>query len=107
MWPGALTDPGPGKPGTPFPMADVLHSKAWRTLRSVAGFTQQRTMFQPIGGMDRIAAGFAAKVGHMIQYGAVVERIGQDGGGVEVAWVDAAGPPGTNRAHNRVCTKPR
>lgn len=106
LWPGALTEPGPGKPSTPFPMADVLHSRAWRTLRSVAGFTQQRTMFQPVGGMDRIAAGFAGKVGHMIQYGTVVERIGQDDGGVEVAWFDAAGQRGTTKADYCVCTIP-
>ena len=106
LWPGALTDPGPGKSSTPFPMADVLHSKAWRTLRSVAGFTQQRTMFQPVGGMDRIASGFAARVGHMIQYGTVVERIGQDNVGVEVSWVDAAGQRGTTKADYCVCTIP-
>ena len=105
-WPGALTDPGPGKPGTPFAMADILHSRAWRTLRSVAGFTQQRTMFQPVGGMDRIAQGFAHAVGHMIQYSTVVERIGQDDGGVEVAWVDGAGQRGTTRADYCVCTIP-
>jgi len=106
IWPGALTDPGPGKPGTPFAMADILHSRAWRTLRSVAGFTQQRTMFQPVGGMDRIAQGFAHAVGHMIQYSTMVERIGQDDGGVEVAWVDGAGQRGTTRADYCVCTIP-
>jgi len=59
VWPGALTDPGPGKPSTPFALTDILHSRTWRTLRSVAGFSQQRTMFQPVGGMDSIAQGFA------------------------------------------------
>ena len=106
VWPGALTDPGPGKPSAPMAMTDILHSKAWRTLRSVTSFSQQRTMFQPVGGMDRIAQGFAGKVGHMIRTSTVVERIGQDGGGVEVAWVDGAGQRGTTRADYCVCTIP-
>ncbi len=106
VWPGALTDPGPGKPSTPFAMTDILHSNTWRTLRSVTNFTQQRTMFQPVGGMDRIAQGFADKVGHMIRYSTTVERIGQDGDGVEVAWVDGAGQRGTTKADYCICTIP-
>ncbi len=106
VWPGAMTTPGAGRRGTPHAMLDILHSKAWRTLRSVTSFSQQRTMFQPVGGMDRIARGFEAKVGHMIRFGVVVERIGQDADGVEVAWVDDAGQRGTTQADYCICTIP-
>ena len=106
VWPGALTDPGPGKPSKPHALPDMLHSNAWRVLRSVTTWTQQRTMFQPIGGMDRIAHGFAAKVGHMIRYDTVVERIGQDERGVDIAWVDASGQRGATAADFCVCTIP-
>ena len=106
VWPGAMTVPGPGKRGVPHGMLDLLHSKAWRTLRSVTSFSQQRTMFQPVGGMDRIARGFEAKVGGMIRYGVEVERIGQDADGVEVAWTDAQGQRGTAKADYCICTIP-
>ena len=106
VWPGAMIEPGPGKKGTPHSLPDMLHSKAWRVLRSVTAFSQQRTMFQPVGGMDRIAAGFAAKVGPMIQYGTVVERIRQDDKGVEIGWVDDAGQRGTTTADYCICTIP-
>ena len=106
VWPGAMTVPGPGRRSTPHGMPDLLHSKTWRTLRSVAGFSQQRTMFQPVGGMDRIARGFEAHVGHLIRYGVTVERIGQDANGVEVAWTDAGGQRGTTTADYCICTIP-
>jgi len=57
VWPGALTDPGPGKPGTPFALTDILHSRAWRTLRSVAAFTQQRRRGPAYGLPGAVRAG--------------------------------------------------
>ncbi|MFN3520748.1 MAG: flavin monoamine oxidase family protein [Phenylobacterium sp.] len=104
--PGAGTDPGPGKESTPFAMTDVLHSNAWRTLSSVAGYEQQRTMFQPIGGMDQIPKAFEKRVGQMIKYSSLVKQIRQDGSGVSVTYTDGTGKTSTLQADYCICTIP-
>ncbi|HTI67949.1 MAG TPA: flavin monoamine oxidase family protein [Caulobacteraceae bacterium] len=104
--PGAGVDPGPGKASTPHSLADILHSNTWRTLGSVANFEQQRTMFQPVGGMDRIPAGFVRNLGPVIRYSAKVEKISQDPGKVEVAYVDGKGQRTTVTGDYVLCTIP-
>jgi monoamine oxidase len=104
--PGAGTDPGPGKPSTPYSMVDVLHSGAWRTLASVSQFEQQRTMFQPVGGMDQIAKAMESRVQPAIRYSTVVEKINQGPGGVEVFIVGANGQKSSIKADYCVCTIP-
>lgn len=104
--PGAGVDPGPGKELEPFTFKDVLDSKAWRVLTSVTGYEQQRTMLQPIGGMDQIAKGFEKRVGSMIRYSTVVQKIKQNGKGVKVAYKDAFGATGEIEADYCVCTIP-
>jgi len=82
----------PGKEAAPYGMLDVLHSGAWRTLGSVAGFEQQRTMFQPVGGMDRIPAALARNIKPgIIRYSCKVEKVAQDADKVEVFYVDGQG----------------
>ena len=104
--PGAGLDPGPGKPSTPFALTDVLRSKTWETLKSVSDFDQQRTMFQPAGGMDRLPAAFARQMQPIIRLEHVVEKISQDPGRVVVAYVDAAGQRGTVAADYCICAIP-
>ncbi len=104
--PGALLDPGPGKPSTPNSFTDVLHSGAWRTLASVSSWEQQRAMFQPVGGMDRIAKGFEAAVGRLILYSTQVKSLRQNAKGVEIAFVDGDGKGGTLKADYCICTIP-
>ena len=104
--PGAGVDPGPGKPSTPYSLSDVLHSKAWRVLSSVSGYEQQRTMLQPIGGMDQIAKGFEKRVGTMIRYSCVVDKIKQGPKGVGVTYTDKFGEQDTITADYCVCTIP-
>lgn len=104
--PGAGTDPGPGKPSTPFSMVDVLHSGAWRTLASVSQFDQQKTMFQPSGGMDQIAKAMEKSVAQAIHYNTVVERVKQSPGGVEVFVTDASGAKSSIKGDYIVCTIP-
>jgi monoamine oxidase len=105
--PGAGLDPGPGKASTPYALSDILHSKTWATIKSVSDFDQQRTMFQPFGGMDRLPVGFAAhlKPG-LIRTSHVVEKISQAPGGVEVAYVDGAGARGVVKGDFCLCTIP-
>ncbi|MDB5423825.1 MAG: monoamine oxidase [Phenylobacterium sp.] len=104
--PGAGVDPGPGKASTPFSMTDVLNSGAWRVLSSVASYDQQRTMFQPSGGMDQIAKAMERKVAPAIRYSTVVEKVAQNAAGVEVFVVDAAGKKSSIKGDYVVCTIP-
>ena len=106
VFPGAGVDPGPGKESVPYSLSDVLHSKAWSTLGSVTQFEQQRTMFQPIGGMDQIAKAFERQVGAMIRYSSPVEQIRQTASGVTVAYRDSAGQRGEIAADYCLCTIP-
>ena len=104
--PGAGVDPGPGKLTTPYSMTDVLHSKTWSVLTSVAGYEQQRTMFQPVGGMDQIAKAFEKQVGHLIRYSSVVQKIKQSDAGVEVTYTDSDGKPAVVKGDYCICTIP-
>lgn len=104
--PGAGMHPGPGRESKPHAMADVLNNGGWRTLSSVASFEQQRTMFQPLGGMDRTPAAFVRNLKIPIRYSTKVEKIMQDANKVEVAYVDKAGKRGVITADYCVCTLP-
>ncbi|MBW8816583.1 MAG: flavin monoamine oxidase family protein [Caulobacterales bacterium] len=105
--PGAGVDPGPGKESPPYPFADVLNSRAWYVLQSVAGWDQQRTMFEPIGGMDQIPKGFVKNLPpEIITYNALVERIQQTAKGVKVSYTDAAGKKAEAGADYLICTIP-
>jgi monoamine oxidase len=59
----------------------------WLMLHWGHGLDQQATMFQPVGGMDRIVQAFETRVGHLIRYNSVVEEISnQSEGGVRIAY---------------------
>jgi monoamine oxidase len=96
----------PGVPSKPFPFRDILHSRTWETLRSVSDFDQQRTMFEPIGGMDRLPYAFARELGPIIRLEHVVEKISQSPTKVEVAYTDAKGHRGVVTADYCVCCIP-
>ena len=51
----------------------------------------QPTMFQPIGGMDRIPMAFAQRLDSVIRYGAAVTRIRQSDAGVTVTYRSNSG----------------
>jgi monoamine oxidase len=104
--PGAGLDPGPGRPSTPYALTDILSSNTWKTLTSVAEYDQQRTMFQPVGGMDQIAKAFERQVRPMIRYSTVVERIAQSPAGVEVFFEDAQAKKGSVTADYCLCAIP-
>ena len=104
--PGAGVDPGPGKELPPFAFHDVLQSQAWRALTSVAEWDQQRTMLQPVGGMDMIAQGFGRAAGRFVRHGTTVKKVEQSPTGVTVSYVDKAGKPGVIEADYCICTIP-
>jgi monoamine oxidase len=104
--PGAGVNPGPGKELPPYAFKDVLDSGAWKVLSSVTGFEQQRTMLQPVGGMDQIAKAFEKQVAPMIRYSTVVEKIKQSPSGVTVSFKGSDGKKGEVTADYCLCTIP-
>lgn len=103
---GAGTDPGPGRLSQPYALADLLHSRTWQALEPFGAHEQQITMMQPVGGMDHIARGFAAKLGRMIRYDTEVQKVVQDGSGVEVFFTGKDGKAGSLKADYCICTIP-
>jgi monoamine oxidase len=104
--PGAGLKPGPGVESKPHKLTDILHSNTWRTVRSVAGFEQQRTMFQPVGGMDQLPAGFMRNLKPKVMLEHVVDKISQTPDSVTVSYTTGKGQKGTMTADYIVCTIP-
>ena len=104
--PGAGIDPGPGIPSDPLEFHDLLGSKLGKLYSAVQEFDQQATMFQPVGGMDRIAKAFEKEVGRTIRYETVVRAIRQRDDGVTVEYRDASGAMGSIDGAFCLCTIP-
>jgi monoamine oxidase len=89
---GYVTNPGaglnPGTLGDPLGFKDLLSAKVGKIYSAVQEFPMHATMFQPVGGMDRIAAGFAKHVGRKIRHGAEVQTLRQSPDGVTVTVKD-------------------
>jgi monoamine oxidase len=66
----------------------------------------QPTMFQPIGGMDRIPMAFAQRLDSVIRYDAAVTRIRQSDTGVTVAYKSSSGVEETIAADYCICAIP-
>ena len=106
-------DPGGGLsaepiPSQPLPFGEILRSRAWFRLALGHIYEFQSTMFQPVGGMDMIAKGFAREVGNLVRHNAKVTAIRQDDKRVTVTYVDAqkGGAPMTASADWCLCTIP-
>jgi monoamine oxidase len=107
VWPGAGVDPGPGREAAPYAFADVMGSQLWRVLSSVSQIDQQRTMFEPVGGMAEIPKAFVRNIPEgVIRYGAKVTRIRQSASGVKVAFAGPDGKPGEVAGDYLICTIP-
>ena len=75
----------------PLPMRALLEASFWRGVTFEEGFDQQATMFQPVGGMDRIAFAFAKSLGNVVKYKCPVKEIRKTPNGVRVVYSDGAG----------------
>lgn len=106
---GFITGPGAG------PVNPVLHKPLNFSELLAADMTTgefydeqidwQATMFQPVGGMDRIAYGFAKSLGDMIHYECPVTEITTSSQSVTVAYTKS-GTPQTITADFCICTLP-
>lgn len=90
---GYKVDPGGGQmpravDSDIIPFLELVNSGLWKYISSYQSYEYQQTMFEPKGGMDMIAKGFEAKVGHLIKYKSQVSRIKQDDKKVKVSYRD-------------------
>jgi monoamine oxidase len=108
---GLSTLPGagatPGKLNAPLAFAELLKSEFWYyKMHFAEDFDFAATMLQPVGGMDRITAAFAARLADAIIYNAVVGEIRCSGAGARIVYRDAGGDERALAADYVVCTVP-
>jgi monoamine oxidase len=78
----------------PIPLKTLLRSKFWNNaFYQPLSFEWQPTLFQPVGGMDRIVDAFSDRLDSFITNGLRVEEIRVEESGVKVAGTDILGRP--------------
>lgn len=95
-----------GKPRDAMILASLLHPMAWGAPTFHDIIDMQATMLQPVGGMDRIPAAFAASLGEVIRLNAEITGLKRKGAGVEATWRDADGVSHAVTADHCICTIP-
>jgi monoamine oxidase len=82
-----------GRLSPPLALKTLTQSPFWQLASNFPdGFTQAATMLQPVGGMDRIAAAIAQRLGKVVTYKAEVTRVMRSGErGAVVVYKDATG----------------
>ena len=88
----------------PFPLRDLLGANFDFYLG--IDWDSQPAMFQVVGGMDRLPAALATRLGNRIVYRAAVREIRQSERGVWAIYADADGRPRRVDADYCVCTIP-
>jgi monoamine oxidase len=87
---GYSVDPGAGDQvgvlSRPIDMDTLLSENFWQAILFDQSFDQQATMFQPVGGMDRIPYAFAKELGDVVKYYAPVTEIRKTSKGVRVGY---------------------
>lgn len=77
------------EPGTRLQLKELLSSEFWRFhFYQSFEYEWQPTLFQPVGGMDKIVDGFVRKIGSLIQYNTKVLDIKIRNDGVAVVVED-------------------
>jgi len=106
---GYATRPGAGDVAgvlhAPMGLDVMLDSQFWRGMMAEEDFDWQATMFQPVGGMDRIAYAFADGLGSIVKYNAPVKEIRRQGDRVRIVYADG-GHPRTLEADYCICAMP-
>ncbi len=70
----------------PIDMHTLLDENFWQGMLFDQQFDMQATMFQPVGGMDRIPYALAKSLGGIVQYGSPVTEIRKTANGVRVGY---------------------
>ena len=91
----------------PMPLGQLLANNQLPSILFEDNLNMQATMFQPVGGMDRIPAGFKRAITSPILRNAEVRAIRTEGDTVTVAWRDTrTGVMGAVKADYAVVTIP-
>ncbi len=94
-------------PRDPLSFSELLQSKFWRPMLFEEVLDMQATMFQPVGGMDRIPYAFARSLGNIVHYNSPVAEIRKTAKGVRVLYHDGeAGPVASIEAPYCICALP-
>ena len=89
----------------PIDMHTLLDAAFWNGILFEEQFEMQATMFQPVGGMDRIPYAFAKSLGDIVQYDSPVTEIRRSAKGVRIAYTHN-GQPRTLEADYCFCGMP-
>ena len=73
----------------PIDMHTLLDENFWQGMLFEETFDMQATMFQPVGGMDRIPYAFAKSLGKIVEYESPVSAIRRTATGVRVEYTHA------------------
>ncbi len=107
---GALQLPGAAdvmeKLRDPLPMHALLDADFWSGMLFEEELDQQATMFQPVGGMDRIPYAFAKNLGDIVKFNSPVKEIRKTPNGVRIAYSDSQGAPQSVEAAYCICCLP-
>ncbi|MDB5395970.1 MAG: amine oxidase [Rhodospirillales bacterium] len=91
----------------PLEMSALLDADMWNGVMFEEIIDMQATMFQPLGGMDRISAAFEKRLGPVVQRSCPVKEIRRTPNGVSVIYQDSAtGKPRVIGADYCICTIP-
>src|SRR5262249_51715240 len=103
QWPGA----GETRPETrdSLPMHALLDAAFWPGVMAEEGLDYQATMFQPVGGMDRIPHAFAQRLGKLVKYECPVQEIRKTPTGVRIVYYER-GAVRSLEASYCICTLP-
>lgn len=91
----------------PLDMNALLRADFWEGMLLEEMFDMQATMFQPVGGMDRIAHAFAERLTDVSRFDACVQSIRKTSAGVQVVYKEQRkGTFETLHANYCICTLP-
>jgi monoamine oxidase len=103
--PGAADEFGTSR--DPVPLGALLDIDLWSGVLAEDSFDFQATMFQPVGGMDRLPAAFARKLGNVVRLNSEVTALRRRDDGVRISVLDRrTGRRGTIEAAYCIVTIP-
>src|SRR5215469_5314053 len=74
----------------PLEMRALLDANFWSAVLFEEGLDYQATMFQPVGGIDRIPYAFAKQLGKAVEYRSPVKQIRKTAAGVRVIYAQGS-----------------
>ncbi len=89
----------------PIDLHTLLCEDFWQGMLFDEAFDMQATMFQPVGGMDRIPYAFTKSLGSIVRFEAPVTEIRKTSSGVRVSYTHK-GSAATIEAQYCICTLP-